>query len=676
VNFRGGDLTKKRKILALLLILSAGLLFRLAYLEQYSLSPIFDIPSGPDVTEYHEWAKEILSGRILWMELKLHSPGYPFFLAFLLHVMSMDLFPVRFLQQAIFLASGLALMYFLFMRGDDRVEIRKGLLAAFLWAFYPPLVYVSGELVSEALLLPLLCAVMIFHELAVSADGRRAGLFCALCGIASALAALTHPLSLIFVLANFAVLCWRLRAFAHPPAKFTGFAIFAFALTLAPVSIYNGVQFGKFFPLQANGGFNFYLGNNQAADGTCNVRPGPAWDKIHAEAKFATSGTGMDKDGFFLMKSLYFIAGHPLHWGALLARKAFLAWNMRELLSGADMPEFRYFTPIQRLTSWSFAVIGTLGLSGFVGLLFSRRPKRGELIMAALLLSFWLAQILTVSSSRYRTAMLPAVIFFSAAFIVEFKSVFLVRGRRVATLCIVLAALLAVCVFPAPSDARMLKAETDSIMGEALFRSGDIDGALDRLLSASRLDPGWSRNHNMLGMIYASKGMDDKAEKEFFVALNCPDSDRSALMNMAMLQDKKGDKASAERFWSEAMKGPRTPDLLYNRGVKLQGEGRDDEAMGCYVEALDMLPFHPGSLNNAGILLLKRGDARGAAKLFRRAYRLNGRNFDVGVNLAVALFESGDEAAAGELLPELEGMAKSESQKAKLGQLRKISGGP
>ncbi len=668
-------MTEKRKVLALLLILSAGLLFRLAYLEQYSRSPIFDIPSGPDVTEYHGWAKEILSGRILWRDLKLHSPGYPFFLAFLLHVTSMDFFPARFLQQALFLASGLALMYFLFMRGDDRVETRKGLLAAFLWAFYPPLVYVSGELVSEALLLPLLCAVMIFHDLAVSADGRRVGLFCALCGISSALAVLTHPLSLVFVLANFAILCWRLRAFAHPLGRFASSALFAFALVLAPVSIYNGVQFGKFFPLQANGGFNFYLGNNQAADGTCNVRPGPAWDRIHAEAEFATSGTGMDKDGFFLMKSLRFIAGHPLRWAALLARKAFLAWNMRELVSGADLPDFRYFTPIQRLTTWSFAIMGTLGLSGFIGVLFSRRLKRGELIMAALLLSFWLAQVLTVSSSRYRTAMLPAVILFSAAFVVEFKNVFLVRERRLATLCIVLAALLAVCVFPAPSDARMLKAETDTIMGEALFRSGDVDGARDRLLSASRLDPDWSRNHNMLGMIYASKGMAGEAEDAFVRALNCADSDRGALMNMAMLQAGKGDKASAERFWGEAMKGPRTPDLLYNRGVMLQMDGRDDEAMGCYAEALDMLPFHSGSLNNAGILLLKRGDARGAAKLFRRSYRLNGRNFDVGVNLAVALFESGDEAAAGELLSELAGVAKSDAQRAKLGQLRKIGGG-
>ena len=80
MNYTG----KKEKLIILTgLYILASLALRLYYLHEFSFSPLFETPRGPDVEEYCRWAKEITAGRILWTYVKIHSPLYSFFLALL-----------------------------------------------------------------------------------------------------------------------------------------------------------------------------------------------------------------------------------------------------------------------------------------------------------------------------------------------------------------------------------------------------------------------------------------------------------------------------------------------------------------------------------------------------------------------------------------------------------------
>ncbi len=64
-----------------LIVGALGIALRLAYLAEFAESPLFRHPHGPDVQEYVAWAREILAGRLLWPEVRIHSPLYPYFLA-------------------------------------------------------------------------------------------------------------------------------------------------------------------------------------------------------------------------------------------------------------------------------------------------------------------------------------------------------------------------------------------------------------------------------------------------------------------------------------------------------------------------------------------------------------------------------------------------------------------
>ena len=79
-----------RKIVFILITVFAALLLRILYMAQFADSPLFGIPIGADVQEYDRWAREIFSGRILWVEPQIHAPLYPFFLVALYSLFKMD----------------------------------------------------------------------------------------------------------------------------------------------------------------------------------------------------------------------------------------------------------------------------------------------------------------------------------------------------------------------------------------------------------------------------------------------------------------------------------------------------------------------------------------------------------------------------------------------------------
>jgi len=72
------------------------------------------------------------------------------------------------------------------------------------------------------------------------------------------------------------------------------------ALCIAPVATYNGFVVKSGFSIQANSGFNFFLGNNPDSDGTCYLRPGKKWDETHRDAEKQALAGGYGKDRYFI----------------------------------------------------------------------------------------------------------------------------------------------------------------------------------------------------------------------------------------------------------------------------------------------------------------------------------------------------------------------------------------
>jgi len=84
----------------------------------------------------------------------------------------------------------------------------------------------------------------------------------------------------------------------------------------------------------------------------------------------------------------------------------------------------------------------------------------------------------------------------------------------------------------------------------------------------------------------------------------------------------------------------------YNLGLTLMLEGKDDEALKNFQEALRYRPDDPEALLNVGVIHARRGDVEGAAARFRRVLEVNPSSDKAHRNLGKLFLDRGDAAGA------------------------------
>lgn len=85
---------------------------------------------------------------------------------------------------------------------------------------------------------------------------------------------------------------------------------------------------------------------------------------------------------------------------------------------------------------------------------------------------------------------------------------------------------------------------------------------------------------------------------------------------------------------------------MYNLGVQLKAEGKPQEALHWYGEALKVTPSNPEVLNNAGVASMSLGNVAEAVRYYQEALRIWPAYALARNNLGTALASSGDRAAA------------------------------
>ncbi len=652
----------KKAYLALSILL-AGLILRIIYLWQFSDSPLFDIPVGPDVQEYDDWAREIISGKIIWESVHIHGPAYPMLLAVLYKLFTFSLPAVRFMQLLAGLLCFVPLFYALktFCSKTDSLVPYLFLGIAVL---YPPLIYYQSELISEALLVPLLCltlALLYFGESTPEAQGGPEShvkyLWFAGAGLTAGLAAATHPMALIFIAAETVLLLvinWKAKsAFGKKLLPAICFMVFAMVI-IAPVCVHNSLLSGRFVLIQNNSGLNLFIGNNPEATGTCYVRPGPQWNALHNGAAAEADKLKISNDQVYSGRVADFIRGNPAQWLNLLLKKAVYVWNCRELISGADAAPLRCFTALQRYSAWISGLIMVLGLAG-LGLAASQRRTlycyRHCVVLAA---AFWLGQTLTVTSGRYRLAMLPALFVFAAfllsRIIAERRNL---RGSLKPLTCCGVAALVVYLPSP-PVNAVSEQAESDSILGEAYFKQGNYPAAEKHLAAALKMLDDRARCLNMLGVIAEKKQDFSLASRYFSDAVKADPESPEGYMNLAINASSIKNFQQADKLFAQALaKGSGKPDVLYNYGYYLQSRGNIIQAEKYYQLCLKEAPCDRRALNGMGIIAMSRKSWKDAIVYFSRAVSIAPGNAGLMLNLAAANASDGRTEKALEIVQEI-----------------------
>jgi 4-amino-4-deoxy-L-arabinose transferase-like glycosyltransferase len=304
----------------------AGLVLRLAF----SLLYWVDKPMTHDEHEYLALAAGLAQGRgFTYTEPATgttaqfgRAPGYPAFLALIgAGTTTATVVPVRVkIAQAILGAITICLIAAAALRAAGP---GAGIVAAWLAAIHPPLVWISSYVFSESLYAAVAIAAALALQAAVDLAGtnpqtRRHAGRALLAGILSGAAILVRPAMLFFLPL---ALIWLLR-------RRVGWAATAFVmgalLVVAPWTMRNYRTHGRFVLVASEGGVTFWTGNHPLSGGEGDLAANPELKR--AEVEFRRSHpnlTSEELEPLYYEDAFRHIRSDPVWWSGLLARKAF-----------------------------------------------------------------------------------------------------------------------------------------------------------------------------------------------------------------------------------------------------------------------------------------------------------------------------------------------------------------
>ena len=464
------------------------------YLFEYSHFLNFDLAIGADVGEYISRAREILNCVFLPAAPEIQAPLYSFLLVGILSSGG-NIVAIRIIQTLLNYISWTALYW---LMGKKGISHQVRLVFFGLSMVLAPIIFHPAELISEALLLPIYTLVFIMlHCSSRAACKKKEYLYGSAAGVFSAMAALTHGLSLAFIVLT-AIYLFILKKWQNALLYLAGSIVI-----LLPVIAVKSSFYGKTTFLQANSGFNIFLGNNPKANGECYMRPGNVWRKSHVQAAKKAAERSISTDRYWLEQAFDFWKKTPGKAAILYKNKFISIFSGKELIAGADggflfcrsdsMNLLRFLTfPV-----FCFAIAG-------LWYIFKSRKEPLWWPPLILTLALFIMQMLTVTSGRYRLLMFPGIIYLAAAGITY------VNWRKIYLLFILI---LLLTVWKTYNFLGKDKAEGSALLGEAAFIKGDLAHAGELLLFASKRFKDSSRVENMLGMIAEKQGDLKTAEK-------------------------------------------------------------------------------------------------------------------------------------------------------------------
>jgi|GEM_PF-1407802 len=383
-----------------------------------------------DAAYYDAWARAIAGGAAwdagepYWM-----PPLYPWLLGALYQVTGGALAATLALQALVGVANTL-----LFVALARRVLAPRAVaFAAWAWVLYAPLVLFEQRLLAVNAALPLVLGGLLLavRVLDARADGRRTLALPLAAGLCFGLACLARP-NLVFGPVGLLVGGWfdlvrQRRAAGVDGASARGGDLAAVALAivgaLAPLLVglnANASRSGERVLVSANGGVNFYFGNNVGAAGTFRA-PDVAWGDIFEQREVATRraatalGTtpgALDASAvsaYWFGEGRAFLFENPGDALALWARKFVANLSSREYGIQVVLASVRESAPSLWLAPLPFGVVLAFAV------LSRGRSVRWRFALLGWILAATVAALLYFTYSRFRLPWYPALVPFAAA---------------------------------------------------------------------------------------------------------------------------------------------------------------------------------------------------------------------------------------------------------------------
>jgi len=366
-------------------------------------------------------------------------------------------------------------------------------------------------------------------------------------------------------------------------------------------------------------GSNFFIGNNPRASGTyvplIPGRSNVAYERRDA-VDLAEKAVGhplspKEVSNYWFAKSFEFIRSEPGEWLELMLTKVNLALNAYESPDAEDQYFYERYVPLLRALSTvlHYGIILPLAAAGIV-LTWRRRSELS--ILHAMLATLYAGVVIFYVFGRYRYPVVPILVLFAGAGIVEGFA--LQRARDYRALA---AAFVALVAFAAISDnwvhAKDYQLwESFSNSGVTLSTRGDDAKAVEMFYSALEIEPTKAEVWGNLGVSLQKLENHEQAIAAFRRALELRPDDARA----------------HARF-----------------GKALWLGGRTGEAVAPLQRAVTIAPGNGEYWSVYGKALASVGQSKAAIEALRRAAQLWPANVDTSARLAWELATSPDVSA-------------------------------
>ena len=624
-----------------MVILFVALLLRLVYFWQIHQSDLAKVLLG-DARIYDSWASEIASGRWLGDKVFYQAPLYPYFLGLTYAIGGHHLFIVRIAQCIL----GAFSCVFMGKAASQFFSPSVGIVTAILMALCPTLLFFD-LLIQKAVL------DVFFFSLVWLLCAKATQNPCLLrwwfgLGCAIGLLALTRENALL-ILPLFMLWAWH-----YYRARVAALILTGTACILLPIAFRNAMVGGGFQLTTSQMGPNFYIGNNEHADGSYQPllpRRGDAryerTDAVElAENELGRALTPGEVSRFWMAKSLAFIEANPVHWARLLTRKWFLVWNAVELPDTEEQSVYAEHSPMLRWLSvvLHFGVLCPLAAAGVVW--SHRRPSIWLWIAAALVYAASVTVFYVFA--RYRLLLYPLVIVFASVTLVDLRE----RLRRPLTrsTCGGLVALVIGAVFVnwRPSVGYIEGVITWTNLGNEFSFQGDHRRAIEWYDRALAAYPESDEGHANKGVALGKLGEFAAAADQLTLALSINPTFPNAEMHLGNALVATGcPQDSLPHFEQARIQRPRSAEVFYNLGTAKLQLRLPEEAVLSYEKAIELEPDFVDTYNNLGALLIQLGRVDEAIPHLRTYAEFRPNAIAAHANLGVVLRMRGahDEAA-------------------------------
>jgi len=522
-----------------LAVFGVALAIRVVYLLDIRGNPFFDSPVI-DAQYYRDLGAALARGEGTGRAPFMMPPLYPLVLAGLRWGAGPGPWPAHVLQILLGAATA-ALAAVIGRRLGGRAV---GWLAGMAVATSRALLFVEGDFLATPLAV-CLDLLFLYWLLRYLQSARRRDLVAS--GVACGLGALAVPTVLASLVVLALWLCWRRRR------ADAAILCVAALLPILPITAYNLRASDSWVWISANGGINFYIGNNANMQHTAALRPGPEWRRMN-DLPLREAGIvyPAGRDRWFYAQGLRFWREEPLRALAHTGEKLVQLLQSRELMRDFDFYFFAgHYSRLLRLPGWSFAWL--LGFAA-LGTWRARRGGAGETAALLWLSSYALAIVAFFVTARYRAPLLPILAVFAGMGIVWCVDAARRRGWPA------LASGLAVAATIGSLSSITWFGAKDTDAAEALYRvgtayqqQGDCARAMQQFDAVLRLQP-----QHALAMAHAaqcehSQGQLQAAVDRYEILVRMHPDYVEPMVNLANIAWAGGDSVSAAHYYALAI---------------------------------------------------------------------------------------------------------------------------